>query len=43
MADLVFIVTILVFFAICTAFVRGLDRIVRASEEVELKHMEAKE
>ena len=30
MADLAFIVTILVFFALCTAFIRGLDRIVRS-------------
>ncbi len=40
MADLAFIVTIIVFFALCTAFIRGLDRIVRSTEEVELKHEE---
>jgi hypothetical protein len=32
MADIVFIVVILAFFALCVAYVRGLDRLVRASE-----------
>jgi hypothetical protein len=35
MADLVFILVILVFFALCVAYTRGLDRLVRASEEGE--------
>jgi hypothetical protein len=35
MADIVFIATILVFFALCVAYVRGLDRLVRASEAGE--------
>jgi hypothetical protein len=35
MADLVFIVITLVFFAVCVAYVRGLDRIVRSGEEAE--------
>jgi hypothetical protein len=39
-ADLAFIVTIFVFFALCVAFIRGLDRIVRSTEEVELRHEE---
>jgi hypothetical protein len=39
-ADLVFIVTIFVFFALCVAYIRGLDRIVRSTEEVELRHEE---
>ncbi len=38
MADLAFVATIVLFFVICTAFIRGLDRIVRATEEVELRH-----
>jgi hypothetical protein len=37
-ADLVFIVTIFGFFALCVAYIRGLDRIVRSTEEVELRH-----
>jgi hypothetical protein len=35
MADIVFILTIVLFFALCAAYVRGLDRLVRATEEVE--------
>jgi hypothetical protein len=35
MSDLLFIAIILVFFAVCVAYVRGLDRLVRASEEAE--------
>jgi hypothetical protein len=35
MADLVFIALIVAFFAVCVAYVRGLDRIVRASEAAE--------
>jgi hypothetical protein len=42
-ADIVFIATIVVFFALCAAYVRGLDRLVRASEEVELKHAETRQ
>ncbi|GEM_PF-3296590 len=38
MSDIVYIAVALIFFALCVAYVRGLDRIVRASEEVELKH-----
>jgi hypothetical protein len=40
MADIAFIATALAFFAICVAYVRGLDRIVRATEEVEQRHEE---
>jgi hypothetical protein len=40
MADIVFILVIVLFFALCAAYVRGLDRLVRASEEVELAHKE---
>jgi hypothetical protein len=32
-ADVVFILMTLAFFALCIAYVRGLDRMVRASEE----------
>ena len=35
MADIAFITTTLAFFGICLAYVRGLDRIVRGSEETE--------
>jgi hypothetical protein len=35
MADIVFIAVVLVFFAVCVAYVRGLDRLVRASEAGE--------
>jgi hypothetical protein len=35
MADIVFIVVGLAFFALCVAYTRGLDRLVRASEEGE--------
>jgi hypothetical protein len=40
MADVVFIAVVVVFFALCVAYVRGLDRLVRASEEVELARTE---
>ena len=33
MADVVFIAIALAFLAVCVAYVRGLDRIVRSSEE----------
>jgi hypothetical protein len=33
MADLLFIVIAAIFFAICIAYVRGLDRIVRQGDE----------
>lgn len=35
MADVVFIVITIAFFGICVAYVRGLDRLVRSSEEGE--------
>lgn len=35
MADVIFILILLAFFAISVAYVRGLDRIVRATEEAE--------
>jgi hypothetical protein len=35
MADFAFLIAAIVFFALCVAYIRGLDRIVRASEEVE--------
>jgi hypothetical protein len=35
MADLLFIVLTVAFFAVCVAYVRGLDRIVRSSETAE--------
>jgi hypothetical protein len=38
MADIVFIAVAVAFFAVCVAYVRGLDRIVRASEEAEAVH-----
>lgn len=38
MGDIVFIAVILGFFGICGAYVRGLDRLVRASEDVESAH-----
>jgi hypothetical protein len=40
MGDIVFIAVIVVFFALCVAYVRGLDRLVRAAEKVELAHTE---
>lgn len=43
MADIVFIAVIVLFFAVCVAYVRGLDRMVRANEEVELAHTEITE
>lgn len=38
MADIVFIAVALAFFALCVAYVRGLDRIVRAGEEADAVH-----
>jgi len=35
MADFAFIVAAIAFFGLCVAYVRGLDRIVRAAEEAE--------
>lgn len=35
MADVVFILVIAIFFGLCVAYVRGLDRLVRTSEEGE--------
>jgi hypothetical protein len=43
MADLILIAVVIVFFAVCAAYVRGLDRLVRASEETELIHAEKPE
>jgi hypothetical protein len=34
-ADFAFIITALAFFVICVAYVRGLDRLVRSSEQAE--------
>ena len=42
MTDLLYIAVTIAFFALCVLYVRGLDRIVRASEEAELKHEETK-
>ena len=38
MADIIFIALTLAFFALCVAYVRGLDRIVRAAEEADEVH-----
>jgi hypothetical protein len=38
MSDFLFIAIALAFFAVCVAYVRGLDRLVRASEEAEGTH-----
>ena len=35
MADVVFIIVIIAFFTVCVAYVRGLDRFVRATEQIE--------
>jgi hypothetical protein len=35
MGDIVYVTLALAFFALCAAYVRGLDRIVRSSEEAE--------
>jgi hypothetical protein len=35
MADITFLIVTIVFFALCVAYVRGLDRLVRATGEVE--------
>ncbi len=35
MADFAFIAAAIAFFGLCVAYVRGLDRIVRAAEEAE--------
>jgi hypothetical protein len=35
MADIAYLIVTIVFFALCVAYVRGLDRMVRATEEVE--------
>ncbi len=35
MADIAFIAAAIAFFGLCVAYVRGLDRIVRAAEEAE--------
>jgi hypothetical protein len=38
MADIVFIAVALAFFGLCVAYVRGLDRVVRAAEVAETTH-----
>ena len=38
MADIVFIAVAIAFFALCIAYVRGLDRIVRSAEEADAVH-----
>jgi hypothetical protein len=38
MADIVFIAIVVAFFAICVAYVRGLDRMVREAERDESAH-----
>lgn len=35
MADVVFILTVVGFIAVCVLYVRGLDRLVRAAEEAD--------
>jgi hypothetical protein len=35
MADIAYLILAIAFFAICVVYVRGLDRIVRASEDIE--------
>jgi hypothetical protein len=35
MADFGYLLLAIVFFALCVAYIRGLDRIVRASEETQ--------
>jgi hypothetical protein len=35
MQDILFVAMTMAFFAICVAYVRGLDRLVRGTEEVE--------
>ena len=36
--DLLFLTVIVVFFGVCVAYIRGLDRIVRSAEEAETTH-----
>jgi hypothetical protein len=38
MADIAFVVLTLAFFALCVAYIRGLDRIVRHAEEADETH-----
>jgi hypothetical protein len=40
MADVIFIAITLAFFALCVAYVKGLDRMVRATEDAESSHEE---
>jgi hypothetical protein len=35
MEDIVFIAIVVAFFAVCVAYIRGLDRIVRSGEEAD--------
>ena len=43
MADFAFIAAAIAFFGLCVAYVRGLDRIVRAAEEAEGETHETQE
>ncbi len=43
MADFAFIAATIAFFGLCVAYVRGLDRIVRAAEEAEEEAQETEE
>jgi hypothetical protein len=38
MQDILFVGIAIAFFAICVAYVRGLDRLVRGAEEAEATH-----
>jgi hypothetical protein len=38
LGDVVFVAIAVAFFAICVAYVRGLDRLVRSAEEAEAMH-----
>jgi hypothetical protein len=38
LGDIVYIAVMLAFFALCVAYVRGLDRLVRGAEEAEAVH-----
>ena len=35
MADVVFVAVVVVFFAVCVLYVRGLDRLVRSAEDAD--------
>jgi hypothetical protein len=38
MSDILFIGIVVAFFALCVAYVRGVDRLVRVTEEAEAGH-----